>query len=97
MIQDCKFNPLCDVEETVPELAPDISEMMITHTVPATSSVDTPYTNESDIREVGHYLRDKIDVAMAQLRLNKSLSEKAAADMAAQAGVQSTPQGGANA
>lgn len=104
MIQDCKFNPLCDVEETVPELAPDISEMMLTHTVPATSSVDTPYTNETDIHEVGHYLRDKIDVAMAQLRLSASLSAMAEKDskaaktaQAASAGVQSTAQAGASA
>ena len=84
MIQDCKFNPDCDIEEVVPELAPDISEMMVTHTVPATSSTDTPYTNETDVKQVGHYLRDKVDIAMAQIRLNVSLSEKA------KAGVQST-------
>lgn len=74
MIQTCKFNPESDIEEVVPDLAPDISEMMVTHTVPATSSVDTPYTNETDIREVGHYLRDKIDIAMAQYRLNEKMS-----------------------
>lgn len=79
MIQVCKFNPASDIEEVVPELAPDISEMMATHTVPATSAVDTPYTNETDIREVGHYLRDKIDIAMAQYRLNQKI---AAADAA---------------
>lgn len=98
MLQECKFNPLSDVEEVVPDLAPDISEMMVTHTVPATSSVDTPYSNETDIREVGRYLRDKIDVAMAQLRLSKSLSEKASASVSHDsAGVQSTVQTGANA
>ena len=80
MIQNCKFNPMSDVEEVVPELAPDISEMMVTHTVPATSATDSPYSNVNDIKEVGHYLRDKIDIAMAQLRLNASLSEKANAN-----------------
>lgn len=82
MRQECRFNPLSDIEETIPELAPDISEIMETHTIPATSAVDSPYTNESDISEVGHYLRDKIDIAMAQYRLN----EKIAASQAAQTG-----------
>lgn len=80
MLQVCKFNPLCDIEETIPDLAPDISEIMSTHTIPATSAVDSPYTNETDIKEVGHYLRDKIDIAMAQYRLNEKI---AAADRAA--------------
>lgn len=88
MIQECKFNPACDVEEVVPDLAPDISEMMITHTVPATSSTDTPYTNENSIEEVGHYLKDKIEVAMAQYRLNQKIS--AGAESAATANTGST-------
>lgn len=77
MLQDCKFNPLCDYEETIPDLAPDISEIMATHTIPATSAVDSPYTNETDITEVGHYLRDKIDIAMAQFRLNQKIAAAA--------------------
>lgn len=75
MIQTCKFNPDSDIEEVVPGLSVDVSEMMATHTVPATSAVDTPYTNETDINEVGHYLRDKIDIAMAQYRLNQKMSD----------------------
>lgn len=74
MVQECKFNPLCDVEQVVPELAPDISEMMTTHTVPASSSVETPYSNEDDIKKVGHYLRDKVDIAIAKMRLDASLA-----------------------
>lgn len=89
MFQVCKFNPLSDIEETIPDLAPDISEIMATHTIPATSAVDSPYTNESDIKEVGHYLRDKIDIAMAQYRLN----EKIAASANAQAGQTGQPSG----
>lgn len=77
MIQECKFNPLCDVEEVVPELAPDISEMMTTHTVPASSSVETPYSNEDDIKKVGRYLRDKVDIAIAKMRLDASLASSA--------------------
>lgn len=74
MKQDCKFNPLSDIEETIPDLAPDISEMMFTHTVPSTSSVDTPYSNVKSMDEVGHYLRDSIDIAMAQYKLNLKMS-----------------------
>lgn len=92
MIQECKFNPACDVEEVVPDLAPDISEMMITHTVPATSSTDTPYTNETKIEEVGHYLRDKIEVAMAQYRLNEKISAGASATASANTGSTSGEQ-----
>lgn len=76
MIQVCKFNPASDVEEVVPDLAPDISEMMATHTVPASSAVETPYSNEDDISKVGHYLRDTIEVATAKMRLDISLAEK---------------------
>lgn len=92
MIQECKFNPVCDVEEVVPDLAPDISEMMITHTVPATSSTDTPYTNETTIEEVGHYLRDKIEVAMAQYRLNEKISAGASVPASANSGSTSGEQ-----
>lgn len=96
MIQNCVFNSSSDVEEVIPELAPDISEMMVTHVVPATSSVDSPYSNETDIREVGHYLRDKIDIAMAAMRLNSSLSEKGKA-AAASSSADSASTSGENA
>lgn len=74
MIQKCEFNPLCDVEETVPELSANISEMMQSHVVPPTNSEGT-YSNESDVKDVGQYLRDKVDIAMAAMRLNKSMSQ----------------------
>lgn len=85
MIQKCLFNPVSDIEEVLPELAPNISEMMATHVVPATDSVDSPYSNETSIDEVGHYLRDKIDIAIAAKRLNASLAEKGKAAASAAA------------
>lgn len=90
MLYECKFNPASDVEETIPELAPDISEMMLTHTVPATSAIESPYTNETDIKEVGHYLRDKIDIAMAQFRLGEKIS---AAQAAGEVGINGSTSG----
>lgn len=78
MLQICKFNPDSDIEEVVPDLAPDISEIMVSHTIPATSAIDSPYTNETDIKEVGHYLRDKVDIAIAQYRLGQKIAADAA-------------------
>lgn len=85
MREICKFNPASDIEEVIPDLAPDISEMMVTHTVPATSAVDSPYSNETDITKVGHYLRDKIDIAMAQYRLNQKIAADSASSAASAA------------
>lgn len=83
MLQICKFNPDSDIEEVVPDLAPDISEIMVSHTIPATSAIDSPYTNETDIKEVGHYLRDKVDIAIAQYRLGQKIAAADAAKSAA--------------
>lgn len=76
MIQVCKFNPLSDIEEVQPNLAVDIAEVMATNTV-VSSGDSTPYTKETDITQVGHYLRDKIDATMAAIRLNQSISQAA--------------------
>lgn len=74
MIQVCKFNPDSDIERVVPELAVDIAEVMATNTVVSTGD-SSPYTKETEIGEVGHYLRDKIDTAMAAYRLSASMAE----------------------
>lgn len=74
------------MEEVIPALAPNISEIMATHTIPATSAVDSPYTNESDIKEVGHYLRDKIDIAMAQYRINEKIATAGKSDASVSSG-----------
>lgn len=76
MIQNCKFNAVSDIEKVVPALAPDVSEIMATGVVPSTSD-STPYTKETDIKEVGHYLRDKIQTCIAALNLQKSMAQAA--------------------
>lgn len=78
MICAAKFNPLSDMEEVVPDLAVDICEVMATHTVVSTGD-DSPYTNETEISEVGHYLTDKIQTAVAAMRLGESMAAAQAA------------------
>lgn len=73
----CRFNPKSDIEEVVPELAVDIAEVMATNTVVSTGD-SSPYTKETDVHEVGHYLRDKIDTLVAVARVSASMSEQAA-------------------
>lgn len=73
MIQICTFNPFSDVEETVPDLAVDIAEVMATNTVVSTGE-STPYTKETEISEVGHYLKDKIQTAIAAMEFGRSLA-----------------------
>lgn len=76
MKQICKFNPLSDIEEVQPDLAVDIAEVMATNTVVSTGD-SSPYSKETEISEVGHYLRDKIDTAMAAYRLGASMAAAA--------------------
>lgn len=78
MKQICRFDPLSDIEPVVPDLAVDIAEVMATNTVVSTGD-SSPYTKETDVHEVGHYLRDKIDTMVAVARVSRSLSEQAAA------------------
>lgn len=73
MKQVCKFRPLSDTERVVPSLAPDVSEMLATGVVPSTGD-STPYTKETEITQVGHYLKDKIQTAIAAIDLQRSLS-----------------------
>lgn len=76
MIAKCVFNPLRDVEETIPELAADIAEIMATGTVASTGTLQ-PFSKETEISEVGHYLRDKIQTVMAARALKESISRQA--------------------
>lgn len=76
MIQVCKFDPASDIEQVVPALSVDVSEMMATGVVASTGD-STPYTKETDIKEVGHYLKDKIQTAISAMKLQASLSSQA--------------------
>lgn len=73
MLQICKFNPASDVEQVVPALSTDVAEIMASHIVPSTSDT-TPYTKETEISEVGHYLKDKIQTAIAAMNLQRSMA-----------------------
>lgn len=73
MIQVCKFNPKSDIEEVVPALSVDVAEVMASGVVPSTGDT-TPYTKETEISEVGHYLCDKIQTAVAAMKLQKSMA-----------------------
>lgn len=73
MIQICHFNPDSDIEQVVPNLSVDISEIMATGVVASTGD-STPYTKETDIKEVGHYLKDKIQTCIAAMNLQRSMA-----------------------
>lgn len=75
MIQICHFDPKSDIEQVVPNLCVDISEIMATGVVPSTGDT-TPYTKETDIKEVGHYLKDKIQTCIKAMELQKSIASQ---------------------
>lgn len=82
MLQVCKYNPLCDVSEVRQDLVIDIAEAMASGVVPSYAT-DNPYTKDMQISEVGHYLRDKISVAMAAQQVGASLASQKASAAAA--------------
>lgn len=69
-----KNNPVRDYEKVVPNLSVDIGEIMNTGVVASTGDT-TPYTKETEISEIGHYVKDKIQGAIAAMKLNRSISE----------------------
>jgi len=73
MIQECKHNPCSDVERTVPSLSVDVAEIMTTHQVPSTGTT-TPYNNIDNPADMGHYCTDKIQTAIAAMRLGASMA-----------------------
>lgn len=73
MITKCKFNKHRDIQEVVPNLEISIHMAMQTGIVKDTAT-SAPYTKETDVNNVGNYLHDNIEVAMALKGLNQSLS-----------------------
>lgn len=73
MIQICRHNPITDVKKTVPGLAMSIEDAMLTGIISATGT-EIPYTDETEVSEVGSYLHDNIDIAMAAKSLGQSMS-----------------------
>ena len=78
MLQVCKNHPASDIETTIPALAVSVDEMMLTHVIPGGPASELGYTKETDVNEVGHYCRDKIQTAISAIRLGQSLASAAA-------------------
>lgn len=80
MIQICKYNKDTDIQKTIPNLAMSIDDAMNTGIITSTGT-EIPYTNINDVSEVGSYLNDPIDIAMAAKKLGQSMSAIAAAEI----------------
>ena len=81
MITKCKFDKQKDIQETVPDLAISIAMALSTGVIKDTSD-STPYSKMTSTDEVGSYLHDPIDIAMASNRLNAQLTSSPMADVA---------------
>lgn len=73
MICKCKFDKNKDFQEVVPDLAISIEEALITGTIKDTVD-SSPYTDLNDVSEVGNYLHDSIDIALAADRIGEAIS-----------------------
>lgn len=73
MICKCRFDKKKDIQETVPDLAISIAMALQTGVIKDTSD-STPYSKITSIEEVGSYLHDSIDIAMAAKRLGAVMS-----------------------
>lgn len=73
MITKCKYDKEKDFGEVVPGLALSITEAIITGVIKDTADT-TPYTKLNDIKEVGNYLHDNIDIALAASRIGEAIS-----------------------
>lgn len=87
MIIKCRHDKVKDIKKTIPGLAMSIEDAMLTGVINATGT-EIPYTNETSVAEVGNYLTDAVDIAMAAKNLGQSLSNLP---------VSQTPSGGENA
>lgn len=73
MIQDCKYNAVTDIKKTIPCLAMSIEDAMLTGIISATGT-EIPYTDETEVSEIGNYLHDNIEIATAAKKLGQSMS-----------------------
>lgn len=81
MITKCKFDKVRDFQETVPDLAVSIAMALSTGIIKDTAD-STPYSKMTSTDEVGNYLHDPIDIAMASNRLNAHIASSPMADVA---------------
>lgn len=72
MIQSCKFDKNKDFQEVVPGLALSIEMALVSGVVKDTVD-STPYSKIENVEEVGHYLNDPIDIAMAADKLGQRM------------------------
>lgn len=74
MFIDCPFNPEVDFAQVVPGLSVNVTEALTTLSVDPIGVDTTAFTKETDVNNVGHYLRDNFDIAMAYKSLSVSQS-----------------------
>lgn len=72
MIQSCKFDKKRDFQEVVPDLAISIQEAIVTGVLKNTLDT-TPYAKIEDIKQVGNYIHEPIDIALAADRIGQSM------------------------
>lgn len=68
MITKCKFDKDRDIQVTIPDLSISIEMALSTGVIKDTAD-STPYSKMTSTDEVGNYLTDTIDIAMANNRL----------------------------
>ena len=65
-----------NIEEVIPDLAIDIEEAISTGTIKDTGC-DMTYSEETNVENVGHYIKDPLEIVQAQLDLGASLASVA--------------------
>lgn len=73
MITKCKFDKKRDFKEVVPNLSMSIRMAMQTGVI-TDSANNSPYNEVESTEEVGNYLHDTIDIAMASKKLGIAMS-----------------------
>lgn len=73
MITVCKFDSQKDFQETIPDLAISIAMALQTGVVKDTAT-STPYSQMTSTSEVGSYLHDPIDIALAARNLGARMN-----------------------
>jgi len=76
MITKCKFDKNKDFQETIPNLAMSV-QMALTTGVIMDSGTNSPYNEVESTAEVGNYLHDAIDIAMASKKLGLAMQSSA--------------------
>ena len=62
-----------NIEEVIPDLAIDIEEAITTGTIKDTGC-DLTYSEETNVENVGHYIKEPLEMVQAQLNLGASLA-----------------------